>query len=100
MASDPENDKEMKQLAQSDLEDALEKLKELEDDVSLDIHLHFALLLLSLILRIDSFLFPEHMSSLNPGALWLMWGPKFGYKTYLRGKSLGCVSLGLAHTNT
>lgn len=33
MASDPENDKEMKQLAESDLEDALEKLKEIEDDV-------------------------------------------------------------------
>lgn len=62
MASDPENDKEMKQLAESDLEDALEKLKEIEDDVRslflflvLDIHLYFALPFLSLVLRTDSF---------------------------------------------
>lgn len=33
MVNDPENDKEMRQLAQADLEDALVKLKDIEEDV-------------------------------------------------------------------
>lgn len=41
MVNDPENDKEMRQLAQADLEDALEKLKDIEEDVR---HLYLILI--------------------------------------------------------